>query len=156
MSKWKNMKITTFKQRTISLSCLDESEQLIAWPARVKNQPFTTSIFSSRCTRDGDYAKSGTGNFRHKDWNILIFMISWILRCVFIDHILWLLYFFDVFTLLTLFIAILQLTQGPLTLSMKISPCTKKGTSTRLFVTICDENHIMFSFNPILDIPQRS
>ena len=46
--------------------------------------------------------------------------------------------------------------KGPLTLSMKISPCTEKGTSTRLFVTICDENHIMFSFNPILDIPQRS
>ena len=113
MSKWKNMKITTFKQRTISLSCLDESEQLIAWPARVKNRPSTTSVFSSRCiyTCDGDYAKSGTGNFRHKDWNILIFMISWILRCVFIDHILWLLYFFYVFTLLTLFIAILQLTQ---------------------------------------------
>ena len=113
MSKWKNMKITTFKQRTISLSCLDESEQLIAWPARVKNRPSTTSIFSSPCiyTPDGDYAKSGTGNFRQKDGNILIFMISWILRCVFIDHILWLLYFFDVFTLLTLFIAILQLTQ---------------------------------------------
>ena len=50
----------------------------------------------------------------------------------------------------------INLNKGPLTLSMKISPCTEKGTSTRLFVTICDENHIMFSFNPILDIPQRS
>ena len=50
----------------------------------------------------------------------------------------------------------LKIKKGPLTLSMKISPCTEKGTSTRLFVTICDENHIMCSFNPVLDIPQRS
>ena len=51
---------------------------------------------------------------------------------------------------------LVKYSKGPLTLSMKISPCTEKGTSTRLFVTICDEIHIMFSFNPILDIPQRS
>ena len=36
---------------------------------------------------------------------------------------------------------------------MKISLCTEKGTSSRIFVTKSDENHIMSLSNPILDIP---
>ena len=46
--------------------------------------------------------------------------------------------------------------EGPLVVSMKISPCTKKGTSYLFFATKCDEMHIMSLLNPILDIPIRT
>ena len=46
--------------------------------------------------------------------------------------------------------SVIVIVEGPLIVSMTISPCTEKGISKRFFATKSDENHIMSLFNLFL------